>query len=124
MSITPAARTRTLRILSNAILAAGLLAALVIYRTSPPPPDDPLGSMEDSKQSLRQLQMYGGQANVFAYEIRQWIGSLWQGPRLAVTVAVLAAIAAGGCRLAAIPLPPMEGEAAAPEPEHTKNDLG
>jgi hypothetical protein len=34
MAIAPAARTRTLRLLSNAILAAGLLAALVIYRTA------------------------------------------------------------------------------------------
>ncbi|HEV7507645.1 MAG TPA: hypothetical protein VGS07_22365 [Thermoanaerobaculia bacterium] len=114
MSITPAARTRMLRTLSNAILVAGLLASLVIYRTAAPPPDDPLGSIEDSKRSLRQLQMYGGEANVFAYEIRQWFGSLWQGTRLAVTVAVLATIAAGGCRFVAIPLPPPGDDAAPP----------
>lgn len=116
MSITPAARTRMLRTLGHAILVAGLLASLVIYRTAAPPPDDPLGSMEDSKQSLRELQMYGGQANVFAYEIRQWVGSLWQGTRLAVTVAVLAAIAAGACRFVAIPLPPPGDDAAPPSP--------
>lgn len=114
MSITPAARTRMLRSLSNAILVAGLLASLVIYRTAAPPPDEPLGSMEDSKQTLRQLQMYGGEANVFAYEVREWFGSLWQGTRLAVTVAVLAAIAAGGCRFVAVPLPPPEDDAAPP----------
>jgi hypothetical protein len=114
MSITPAARTRMLRILSNAILVVGLLASLVIYFTAAPPPDDPLGSMEDSKQSLRELQMYGGEANVFAYEITQWFGRLWQGTRLAFTVAVLAAIAAYGCRFAATPLPPPGDDAAPP----------
>ena len=70
MSITPAARTRMLRTLSNAILVAGLLASLVIYRTAATPADDPLGSMEDSKQSLREVQTYGGEANVLASEIR------------------------------------------------------
>jgi hypothetical protein len=116
MSMTPAARTRMLRILSNAILVAGLLASLVIYRTAAPPPDDSLGSVEDSKQSLRELQMYGGQASVLASEIRQWVGSLWHGTRLAVTVAVLAAIAAGACRFVAVPLPPPEDDAAPPSP--------
>lgn len=76
-----------------------------------------MGDPEDSKQSLRELEMYGGQANVFAYEIRRWLGSLWQGPRLAFTVAVLASIIAAGYRLAAIPLPPPEaGATAAPRP--------
>ncbi len=121
MSVTPAARTRTLRILSHAILIAGLLAALVIYRTAAPPPEDPLGNMEDSKQSLRQLEMYGGQANVFAYELRRWFGGLWQGTSLAITVAFLATILAAGCRLAAIPLPPPEGDAA---PKPNPNDPG
>lgn len=116
MSITPAARTRRLRILSNAILVAGLLASPVIYFTAAPPPDDPLGSMEDSKQSLRQLQMYGGEANVFAYQVREWFGSLWHGTRLAITVPVLAAVAAWGCRFAAIPLPTPGDDAAPPSP--------
>jgi hypothetical protein len=116
MSITPAARTRILRFLSDAILVAGLLASLVIYSTAAPPPDDPSGSMEDSKQSLRGRQMYGGQADVLADEIREWVGSLWHGTRLAVTVAVLAALAAGACRFVADPLPPLEDDAAPPSP--------
>ncbi len=116
MSITPSARTRMLRILSNAILIVGFLASLVIYRTAAPPPDDSLGSLEDGKQSLRELQTYGGQADVIASEVRQWFGSLWQGTRLAVTVAVLAAIAAGACRFVAVPLPPLEDDAAPPSP--------
>ncbi len=116
MSITPAARTRRLRLLSNAILVAGLLASLVIYRTAAAAPDDPLGSMEDSKQSLRQLQMYGGEANVFAYQVREWFGSLWHGTRLAVTVAVLAAIAAGCCRFVAVPCLLWETTPAPPPP--------
>lgn len=120
MSLTPAARTRMLRTLSNAILVAGLLASLLIYRNAAPPPDDPLGSLEDNKQSLHELQTYTGQAGVLAYEIREWFGSLWHGTRLAVTVAVLAALAAGACRFVAVPLPPLEDDAAPPSPAREK----
>jgi hypothetical protein len=116
MSITPAARTRLLRGLSNAILIAGFLAAVVIYSTAAPPPDDPLGGPEGSKQSLREVQMYSGEAGVLADEIREGFGSLWHGTRLAFTVAVLAALAAGACRFVAVPLPPLEDDAAPRSP--------
>ena len=55
------------------------------------------------------MELYGGKANVMASDMRQWLGTLWHGKRLAGTVAVLSLVAAGVIRFAAIPLPPLEG---------------
>ncbi|HEY6323992.1 MAG TPA: hypothetical protein VJA16_20815 [Thermoanaerobaculia bacterium] len=107
-------RSTVLRTISAAILIAGLAAAIVIYAHAGPAPDYPLGSdPEDSKVYLRQLELYGGKANVLGVELRQWFDGLWHGRSLAFTVAVLAALVAAGFRLAAIPLPPLDdGDAA------------
>jgi len=107
-------RSTALRTISAAILIAGLAAAIVIYAHAGPAPDYPLGSdPEDSKVYLRQLELYGGKANVLGVELRQWFDGLWHGRSLAFTVAVLAALVAAGFRLAAIPLPPLDdGDAA------------
>jgi len=106
-------RSTALRMISVTVLIAGLAAAIVIYASAVPPPDNPLGSEpEDSKQYLRQMELYGGKANLLAAEIRQWFDGLWHGRSLAFTVAVLAALLAAGFRLAAIPLPPLaDGDA-------------
>lgn len=102
-------RSTVLRRASAAILIGGLAAAVVIFANAAPPPDYPLGSdPEDSKAYLRQLELYGGKANVLGVELRQWFDGLWHGRSLAFTVAVLAALVAAGFRLAAIPLPPMD----------------
>ena len=107
-------RSTVLRRVSAAILIGGLAAAVVIYANAAPPPDYPLGSdPEDSKAYLRQLELYGGKANVLGVELRQWFDGLWHGRSLAFTVAVLAALVAAGFRLAAIPLPPLDDGAAA-----------
>ena len=107
-------RSTALRSISAAILIGGLAAAILIYVKAGAPPENPLGyDPEDSKQYLRQLELYGGKANVLGVELRQWFDGLWHGRSLALTVAVLAALVAAGFRLAAIPLPPLEdGEAA------------
>jgi hypothetical protein len=102
-------RSTVLRTTSAAILIGGLAAAIVIYAHAAPAPEYPLGSdPEDSKVYLRQLELYGGKANVLAVELRQWFDGLWHGRSLAFTVAVLAALVAAGFRLAAIPLPPLD----------------
>jgi len=107
-------RSTVLRTTSLAILIAGLAAAIVIYANAGPAPDYPLGSdPEDSKVYLRQLELYGGKANVLGVELRQWFDGLWHGRSLAFTVAVLAALVAAGFRLAAIPLPPLDESGAA-----------
>jgi len=112
-------RSTVLRTISGAILIGGLAAAIVIYANAGAAPAYPAGyDPDDSKQYLRQLELYGGKANVLGVELREWFDGLWHGRTLAFTVAVLAALLAAGFRLAAIPLPPLEedGAAAAPPP--------
>jgi hypothetical protein len=41
---------------------------------------------EDSKLFIRDLELYGGKANVFAYQLRRWFAGLWHGKSLAVIV--------------------------------------
>ena len=83
------------RRIAAAILAAGLLLSIAIYWTAAPPPGNPLGyDPEDTKQYLRQMQTYGGNANVLASEIRLWFDSLWHGRRLGFTVAFLTLLSA------------------------------
>jgi len=101
-------RETRLRMVSGAILIAGLVAAIVIYAGAGQAPVDPLGNPEDSRKYLHDVELYGGKANLLATEVREWLHGLWHGKRLAFTVAVLAALVAAGVRLAAIPLPPLE----------------
>jgi len=90
----------------GAILAIGLAASAVLYWKATLPDPNPLGDPEDSKQYLRQMQVYGGTANVMASEIRLWFESLWHGTRLAYTVAFLTLLTAGAYWL--FTRPPLE----------------
>jgi len=66
---------------------------------------DPLGyDPEDSKRYLRDLERYGGKANIVAGEITDWFNGLWHGRRLAFIVACVTVIVAGALLLAAIPM--------------------
>lgn len=77
------------------ILVAGLLLAIGIYVTAISAPPNPLGyDPEDTKRYLREVETYGGTANLLATQLREWFGSLWHGERLAYTVAVLTLISA------------------------------
>ena len=109
-SITPKSvppSTRRLHVLIG-ILAAGLVASAVIYSRAAQPRPNPLGyEPGDSKQYLRQMEMYGGTANVLASEIRLCFDSLWHGTRLAYTVAFLTLLSAGAYWL--FTRPPLEG---------------
>jgi hypothetical protein len=88
------------------ILLAGFAAALAIYLTATPPPDNPLGYRpEDSKRYLREMEVYGGKANVLASEFRQWFDGLWHGRSLAFTVACLSVLLALAFLIASTPLP-------------------
>ena len=91
----------------RAILVLGFAAAVVIYITAQPPPENPLGyDPLDTKKYLHDLEVYGGKANVIAAQFRDWFDSLWHGKQLAYTVAVLTVIAAGAFKFFASPLPP------------------
>ena len=87
--------------MSSAILIAGLIAAVTINVRAGRMAENPLGDPDDSKQYLRQMEVYGGKANVLASEARQWISGLWHGKSLAFTVGFIALLLAGGLRFLA-----------------------
>ncbi len=94
------------KLVSATILAVGFSCALMIYLTAGPVPANPLGQPEDSRKYLRDMEVYGGTANVLAAEVRDWFSSLWHGRRLAFTVAVLTILATLVFLFVAVPLPP------------------
>jgi hypothetical protein len=98
---SPAIRT----LISLVILLVGLGSAAYIYRTAEKRANDVLGyevggegaySVDpgDSKKYQRDLELYGGRANVLLDELRRWLVSLWQGKTLAVTVALISLLIA------------------------------
>jgi hypothetical protein len=88
------------------MLLAGLVAAPVIFLTAAPSDDRLDERPEDSKQYLRQMEVYGGTANVLASEIREWFYGLWRGRTLAFTVAGLSLLLALAVFVGLTPLPP------------------
>jgi hypothetical protein len=85
-----------LRIAAFAILIAGLGVALGIYIGAGD--DVPAGAFDalyGSKRYVRDLQLYGGKASVLFDEFMRWFGSLWEGRRLAGSVAVLTLAVSG-----------------------------
>src|SRR5512135_315467 len=94
-------RQRTLLYLVPAIiLTVGLGSAVLLYLTAENDKDSylvyeakvgyvhPMAS-EDSKIDRRDLSLYGGKANVPAYEFMHWFTGLWHGKSLAFTVACI-----------------------------------
>ncbi|WP_454724817.1 MULTISPECIES: hypothetical protein [Cupriavidus] len=98
---TRAPRTLPARLylLGAAILAAGWIAAVLVYlhaaraETSP----DLLYGPSWQRQYDFQLERIGGKAAVLAAEFSQWFAGLWHGRQLAVTLAILATVAALLC---------------------------
>jgi len=60
---------------------------------------------EDSKKYLRDLELYGGKANVLADEFRRWFIGLWDGKPLAFLVAFITLFISTGFFYAAHYLP-------------------
>ena len=92
---------RRLRFVAAAILVVGLASAIWIYLTAVPPAVDVL-DIENTKQYIHALELYGGKANVLAVKLNQWVDSLWHGTRLAYTVACATVLLAGAFWLAAV----------------------
>jgi hypothetical protein len=80
------------------ILLVGLGSAILIYRTAQNDSNGVLGYQEragsvypvrpeDSKKYLRDMELYGGKANVLTDEFRRWFIGLWHGESLAFIVA-------------------------------------
>jgi hypothetical protein len=103
MSSSPEARVR---LVTRAILAIGFACAAVIYFVNAEPPEAPDFEFENSKKYLRELEVYGGKANVLATQFRHWFDGLWHGRSLAFTVAVISVSLALAYRFFASPLPP------------------
>ena len=103
-----------IRLATRAILVLGFAAAVVIFLTAKPPPENPLGyDPMDTKRYLHDMEVYGGKANVLAAQFRDWFDSLWHGKTLAFTVAVLAVMAAFALKFFTTPLPPAPNAAGA-----------
>lgn len=85
---------------SALILVIGLCAAAAVYLTAG---DDANGAVryevidgvaypvapEDSKAYQRELERFGGKANVLAVELTRWFAGLWRGKALAYTLAAV-----------------------------------
>jgi len=87
----------SLRLISGIVLVVGLGSAVLIYWTSNNTLNGVLGyeegggsvyaiRPEDSRRYLRDMELYGGKANVLMDEFRRWFTGLWHGQSLAFTV--------------------------------------
>ncbi len=108
-----------LALLSGIILVIGIGSAAFVYRAAVQTPGSVLGYVEgdgsvypvmpeDSKQYMREMEMYGGKANVLADRLRRWFTGLWHGKSLAYTIASISVLLALGCSLTAARLPDEE----------------
>src|SRR5271157_2902962 len=97
---------KSLNLAAIVLLIIGLCSAGVIYAreagNTRDKPSDTIGyqgndadgssyavSPRDSKSYQRDMELYGGTANLLADELRRWFDGLWQGKTLAYTVACL-----------------------------------
>lgn len=98
------------------ILLIGLGTAILIYRTAENASRDVLGyeqgsgsvypvKPEDSKKYLRDMELYGGKANVLVDEFRRWFVGLWHGESLAFTVGCITIFISSGIFYAANHVP-------------------
>ena len=105
-----------LNLISAVILLVGLGSAILIYRTAENNSSGVLGyeeeggsvyptMPEDSKKYLRDLELYGGKANVLMDELRRGFAGLWHGKLLAFTVACITILISFGVFYAANHLP-------------------
>lgn len=100
-------RHTCLNVIGAMILLVGLGSAFLIYQREENDSDSVLGyeegrgsvypiRPEDSKKYLRDMELYGGKANVLVDEFRRWVIGLWQGKSLAFTVAGIALLISAG----------------------------
>ena len=108
-----------LRLAAAITSIVGFASAIWIYLTAGAAPGNPLGyEPEDSKRYLRDLERYGGKANVVAGEITDWFNGLWHGKRLALTVVCITVLVAGALLLAGTPLASdLDGETSNQKPQ-------
>lgn len=87
---------------SAAILLAGVVCAVLVYRAAMDEPTDEAGyqvvggfiypnGTENSKKYIHDLQLYGGQAALLSDQFMRWFSGLWQGRSLAYTIVCISA---------------------------------
>jgi hypothetical protein len=105
-----------LNLISAVILLGGLGSAILIYRTAENTSYGALGyeagsgsvypiMPDDSKKYQRDLELYGGKANMLMDQLRRGVAGLWHGKSLAFTVACLSILISFGVFYAANHLP-------------------
>ena len=105
-----------LNLISAVILLGGLGCAILIYQTAENTSYGALGyeagsgsvypiMPDDSKKYQRDLELYGGKANLLMDQLRRGLAGLWHGKSLAFTVACLSILVSFGVFYAANHLP-------------------
>jgi hypothetical protein len=101
-ALTTEARVRAT---TGAIIVVGFACAVLIFFANGDSGNVSAYRPEDSKKYLREMEVYGGKANVLASDLRSWFDSLWHGRTLAFTVAAIALLVALLYRFLTTPLP-------------------
>lgn len=108
MPIDLKSRRFRLNLAGALVLALGVLAATWIYFHAAEDDGDVIGYVvvngesyplraSDSKRYRADLERFGGKAAVFADDLNRWVQSLFQGRRLAFTIAVSAIAVSAVC---------------------------
>jgi hypothetical protein len=109
-----------LNLIGTIILLVGLASAVLIYRAAENDRDEVLGYEtwngsaypilpDDSQKYLRDLELYGGKANVLADKFRRWFEGLWRGESLAFSIAFVTIALSAAIFYAANHSSPLEG---------------
>jgi len=107
-----------LKLISVIILLVGLGSAILIYQSAGNYTSTVLGyeqgngtiypmEPEDYKTYSRDMELYGGTANVLLDELRRWFDGLWHGKSLAFIVACTTILLSSGLFYAAKHLTPL-----------------
>jgi hypothetical protein len=100
-------RRTCLNIIGAIIVLVGFGSAILIYHTAEKDSREILGyeqgngsvypvNPDDSKKYLRDMELYGGKANVLVDEFRRWFVGLWHGKSLAFTVGCITIFISSG----------------------------
>ena len=108
---------KRMHLVGAAILGTGLLSASLIYVFAA---DDAATTIElgDRRSNEFQIERIGDKAAVYAVRFNEWLGSLWHGPQLALTIGAMSLVIALACfwiaDRAKTPLPGDQDEDAEP----------
>ncbi len=97
--VTLAAR---LYLVASVTMVAGLTSSIIIYLTAGnmPGPDSGV-DVEECKEYIHALELYGGKANVLAVEVTKWFDGMWHGTSLAFTIGFMTIVTSLGLFLVA-----------------------